>query len=93
MVLGCLGRPWYVWRCGGNVVRAPRTGGRGTLTVFVRLPVPLPKRIDELLIKTYPVIAGTGIPVVDGAFDPTAFDVAERTAFPNGATLTHLVRR
>ncbi|MGC0406303.1 hypothetical protein RKD27_008947 [Streptomyces sp. SAI-126] len=75
------------------VVRAPRTGGRGTLTVFVRLPVPLPKRIDELLIKTYPVIAGTGIPVVDGAFDPTAFDVAERTAFPNGATLTHLVRR
>ncbi|WP_411978159.1 dihydrofolate reductase family protein [Streptomyces anulatus] len=49
--------------------------------------------IDELLIKTYPVIAGTGIAVVDGPFDPTVFDVAERTAFPNGVTLTHLTRR
>ncbi|MGW3304508.1 dihydrofolate reductase family protein [Streptomyces rubiginosohelvolus] len=49
--------------------------------------------IDELLIKTYPVITGAGISVVDGAFDPTAFDVAERTAFPNGVTLTRLTRR
>ncbi|MEU8825402.1 dihydrofolate reductase family protein [Streptomyces sp. NPDC048636] len=49
--------------------------------------------IDELLIKTYPVVAGTGISVFDGAFDPTAFDVAERTTFPNGVTLTHLTRR
>jgi hypothetical protein len=43
--------------------------------------------IDALLIKTYPVVAGSRIPVVDGAFDPTVFDVAERTAFPNGVTL------
>ncbi len=49
--------------------------------------------IDELLIKTYPVVAGTGIPVVDGAFDPTVFEAAERTAFPNGVTLTRLTRR
>ncbi|MFE0172331.1 dihydrofolate reductase family protein [Streptomyces sp. NPDC059002] len=49
--------------------------------------------IDELLIKTYPVIAGTGIPVVDGPFDPTVFDVAERTTFANGVTLTRLTRR
>ena len=42
---------------------------------------------------TYPVVAGTGISVVDGAFDPTVFDVAERTAFPNGVTLTRLTRR
>ncbi|MFI8215601.1 dihydrofolate reductase family protein [Streptomyces sp. NPDC085932] len=49
--------------------------------------------IDELLIKTYPVVAGAGIPMVDGAFDPTVFDVAERTAFPNGVTLTRLTRR
>lgn len=48
--------------------------------------------IDELLIKTYPVIAGAGVPVVDGAFDPTAFDVAERVAFPNGVTHTRLTR-
>ncbi len=49
--------------------------------------------IDELVIKNYPVIAGTGIPAFDGAFDPTVYDVAERTACPNGVTLTRLLRR
>ncbi|MFF5445138.1 dihydrofolate reductase family protein [Streptomyces sp. NPDC012888] len=49
--------------------------------------------IDELVIKTYPVVAGAGIPVFDGAFDPTVFDVAERTSFPHGVTLTRLTRR
>ncbi|MFJ4467200.1 dihydrofolate reductase family protein [Streptomyces sp. NPDC089424] len=49
--------------------------------------------IDELVIKSYPVVAGAGIPAFDGAFDPTAFGVAERTAFPNGVTLTRLTRR
>ncbi|MEV4436195.1 dihydrofolate reductase family protein [Streptomyces sp. NPDC049585] len=49
--------------------------------------------IDELVIKSYPVVAGDGIPAFDGAFDPTVFDVAERTAFPNGVTLTRLTRR
>ncbi|MFE0249375.1 dihydrofolate reductase family protein [Streptomyces sp. NPDC059010] len=48
--------------------------------------------IDELVIKHYPVVAGAGIPAFDGAFDPTAFEVAERTAFPNGVTLTRLTR-
>ncbi|MFF8485360.1 dihydrofolate reductase family protein [Streptomyces antibioticus] len=49
--------------------------------------------IDELVIKNYPVIAGTGIPAFDGTFDPTVFDVTERTAFTNGVTLTRLLRR
>ncbi|AIV35798.1 dihydrofolate reductase family protein [Streptomyces sp. MPA0124] len=49
--------------------------------------------IDELVIKSYPVLAGTGVPLVDGVFDPTPFEVAERTAFPQGVTLTHLTRR
>ncbi|MEU6768047.1 dihydrofolate reductase family protein [Streptomyces sp. NPDC046853] len=50
-------------------------------------------QIDELMIKTYPVIAGSGVAAVDGSFDPTVFDVAERIAFANGATFTHLTRR
>lgn len=58
-----------------------------------RLAGALMPEIDELLFKTYPVIAGTGVPAVDGAFDPTVFDVAERTAFPSGVTLTRLTRR
>ncbi|KIZ15229.1 dihydrofolate reductase family protein [Streptomyces natalensis] len=49
--------------------------------------------IDELVIKNYPVVVGAGVPAFDGAFDPTAFDVSERTAFPNGVTLTRLSRR
>ncbi|MFC8146471.1 dihydrofolate reductase family protein [Streptomyces paradoxus] len=49
--------------------------------------------IDELVVKNYPVVAGAGIPAFDGPFDPTAFDVAERTAFPSGVTLTRLTRR
>ncbi|MFB6961811.1 dihydrofolate reductase family protein [Streptomyces sp. NPDC056309] len=49
--------------------------------------------IDELVVKNYPVVAGAGIPAFDGAFNPTVFQVAERTAFPNGVTLTHLTRR
>ncbi|WP_432032452.1 hypothetical protein [Streptomyces antibioticus] len=32
--------------------------------------------------------SGTGVPAFDGAFAPTVFDVTERTAFPNGVTLT-----
>ncbi|MEV4790413.1 dihydrofolate reductase family protein [Streptomyces tuirus] len=49
--------------------------------------------IDELVVKHYPVVAGAGVPAFDGAFDPTVFEVAERTAFPNGVTLTRLTRR
>jgi dihydrofolate reductase len=44
--------------------------------------------IDELLIKTYPVVAGTGIAVADGSFDPTVFDVAERTAMKSSGPST-----
>jgi dihydrofolate reductase len=58
-----------------------------------RLAGSLLPEIDELLIKTYPVVAGSGVPVIDGSFDPTVFDVAERTAFPNGVTLTRFTRR
>jgi len=49
--------------------------------------------IDELVIKSYPVVAGAGIPAFDGEFDPTVFEAAERTAFANGVTLTRFTRR
>ncbi|HEY8983897.1 MAG TPA: dihydrofolate reductase family protein [Streptomyces sp.] len=49
--------------------------------------------IDELVIKSYPVVAGAGIPAFDGEFDPTLFEAAERTAFTNGVTLTRFTRR
>ncbi|MFJ3187126.1 dihydrofolate reductase family protein [Streptomyces halstedii] len=57
-----------------------------------RLAGALLHEIDELLVKSYPVVAGAGIPVFDGEFDPTVFEVAERTAFANGVTFTRLTR-
>lgn len=57
-----------------------------------RLAGALLSEIDELLVKSYPVVAGAGIPVFDGEFDPTVFQVAERTAFANGVTFTRFTR-
>ncbi|MFF5967452.1 dihydrofolate reductase family protein [Streptomyces collinus] len=57
-----------------------------------RLAGALLPEIDDLVVKHYPVVAGAGIPAFDGTFEPTVLDVAERTAFPNGVTLTHLTR-
>ncbi|MGW6912755.1 dihydrofolate reductase family protein [Kitasatospora sp. NPDC054939] len=58
-----------------------------------RLAGTLLPEIDELIVKSYPVVAGSGIPAFDGGFDPTVFAVAERTAFANDVTLTRLFRR
>jgi dihydrofolate reductase len=44
--------------------------------------------IDELIIKGYPVIAGGGIPVFAGDFQPTQFTPAGMRSFSNGATVT-----
>ncbi|MDT0267945.1 dihydrofolate reductase family protein [Streptomyces sp. DSM 44915] len=49
--------------------------------------------IDELVLKTYPVIAGAGIPLVDGEFDPTVFTVRQRRTFDNGVVVSWLDRR
>lgn len=57
-----------------------------------RLAGALLREIDELLVKSYPVVAGAGIPVFDGEFDPTVFQVAERTTFTNGVTFTRFTR-
>ncbi|WP_119295757.1 dihydrofolate reductase family protein, partial [Streptomyces sp. YIM 130001] len=80
-----------------DLVRALKREAGSGLDIWLcgggRLAGAVLPEIDELLIKTYPVIAGAGIPVVDGAFDPTTFDVAERTTFANGVILTHLTRR
>ncbi|KJY42394.1 deaminase [Streptomyces sp. NRRL B-1568] len=49
--------------------------------------------IDELIIKSYPVVAGSGIPVFNGEFSPTLFKVADRTSFANDVTITRFARR
>jgi dihydrofolate reductase len=44
--------------------------------------------IDAMIVKSYPVVAGAGIPAFAGAFDPTLFAVTGRREFSNGALVT-----
>ncbi|TDD88188.1 dihydrofolate reductase family protein [Actinomadura rubrisoli] len=57
-----------------------------------KLAAALLPEIDELIVKTYPVVAGAGIPAFSGAFRPTLFTPAHRETFSNGAQATWLTR-
>ncbi|WP_370945678.1 dihydrofolate reductase family protein [Amycolatopsis sp. cg5] len=43
--------------------------------------------IDELVFKTYPVVAGAGIPVFAGELQPRPFAPADTRVFSNGGTV------
>jgi len=44
--------------------------------------------IDELVVKRYPVVAGTGIPMFGGAFRPTSFAPMDRLPLEGGMVVT-----
>ncbi|MFQ6228514.1 dihydrofolate reductase family protein [Nocardia sp. NPDC002869] len=46
------------------------------------------EEIDQLIFKSYPVLAGTGVPVLGGVFRPTRFTPVRRQEFGNGAQVT-----
>ncbi|MEW9554129.1 dihydrofolate reductase family protein [Nonomuraea sp. NPDC050783] len=48
--------------------------------------------IDEIILKSYPVVAGAGIPMFSGPFRPTLFTPTRRESFDNGAQVTWLAR-
>ncbi|WP_433661206.1 dihydrofolate reductase family protein [Nocardia sp. CA-128927] len=48
--------------------------------------------IDEMIIKSYPVVAGGGISVFAGEFRPTLFKPTQRKEFGNGAQVTWFTR-
>jgi dihydrofolate reductase len=48
--------------------------------------------IDELIVKTYPVVAGSGIPAFDGEFRPTLFKLTAKRTFGNGAVVMRYAR-
>ncbi|NKY56100.1 dihydrofolate reductase family protein [Nocardia flavorosea] len=48
--------------------------------------------IDELIVKSYPVSAGAGVPIISGAFRPTPFTPVRRKEFGNGAQVTWFER-
>jgi dihydrofolate reductase len=53
-----------------------------------RLAGSLLPEIDELIVKSYPVVAGAGIPVFSSEFRPTYFTPTRRESFSNGAAIT-----
>ncbi|MFG1947166.1 dihydrofolate reductase family protein [Nonomuraea sp. NPDC048826] len=57
-----------------------------------KLAASLLPEIDEIILKSYPVVAGTGIPMFSGGFRPTPFTPARRESFSNGAQVTWLTR-
>ncbi|MFE7742203.1 dihydrofolate reductase family protein [Nocardia sp. NPDC057455] len=57
-----------------------------------KLAAELLGEIDEMIIKSYPVVAGGGISAFSGAFRPTLFTPARRKEFGNGAQVTWFTR-
>ncbi|WP_433197774.1 dihydrofolate reductase family protein [Nocardia sp. CA-107356] len=48
--------------------------------------------LDEMIVKSYPVVAGSGISAFSGAFAPTLFTPTKRRDFGNGAQVTWFTR-
>lgn len=48
--------------------------------------------VDELVIKSYPVLAGAGVPMISGGFQPTQFTPTHRESFDNGVFVTWYTR-
>lgn len=48
--------------------------------------------IDEIVLKQYPVIAGSGIPLFAGGFTPTRFAPTQQHEFPDGARVVWMSR-
>ena len=58
-----------------------------------RLAGELHDEIDELVIKTYPVVLGTGMPMFGSGFALTEFTLDEVRAFGNGAVVRTYSRK
>lgn len=57
-----------------------------------QLAAALTNEIDQLILKSYPVLAGEGTPVLAGRFSPQAFRPTSSTTFSSGCTITTYAR-
>lgn len=57
-----------------------------------RLASTLLPEVDEMIIKRYPVVAGSGIPLLLADFRPQRFTVADERTFSDGTTFTTFAR-
>ncbi|HCT79300.1 MAG TPA: deaminase [Micromonosporaceae bacterium] len=53
------------------------------------LAAQLAEEIDELVIKRYPIVIGSGIPMFNGPFALNHFELTETRAFNTGAVMTY----
>ncbi len=68
--------------------------GRGIwLAGGARLAGTLLPEIDELVVKIYPVIVGSGIPLFSGGFTPTQFELTASQLFGSGAAIMTYTRK
>ncbi|MFF8378808.1 dihydrofolate reductase family protein [Streptomyces sp. NPDC015661] len=51
------------------------------------------EEIDELVIKTYPQVYGTGMPMFGAGFEPRDFDLGDVRAFENGVLVRTYTRK
>ncbi len=52
-----------------------------------RLAAQLLPEIDELVLKRNPLVIGSGVPLFDGAFDPTGFEPVSTRTFDGGVVM------
>lgn len=57
-----------------------------------RLAHELLPEIDELTIKLYPIVIGSGVPLFAGGFGVNRFALADSRTYPNGVALMNYVR-
>jgi len=57
-----------------------------------KLAAALLDELDEMIVKSYPVVAGGGISAFSGAFNPTLFTPTQRRDFGNGTQVTWFSR-
>jgi dihydrofolate reductase len=73
----------------GLVQRLKKEGGMDIwLCGGGKLASSLLTEIDELIVKNYPVVAGDGIPVFGGRFQPRQFALVDSKTFDDGAIVT-----
>lgn len=58
-----------------------------------QLAATLLPEIDELIIKRYPVIIGTGLPAFAHGFSPAQFSMVENVTFASGNSITRFTRQ
>lgn len=68
-------------------LKAESTGKGIWLAGGGRLAGSLMAEIDELVIKTYPILMGTGIPMLSGGLEVTAFTRTGGTVLEHGASV------